>query len=795
MIRSYLKVAFRNILSDKLYSAIKILSLLIGITCFLLISFFVQDELSYDRHHQHYKNIYRVGYDVSSVSAPSTKLAWVSALVAPKLVEDYPELSLVSRVRQTGGILRNGDIKFREVRGFWADKDFFKIFTHPMLAGDPETALEEPNSIVLTESYARKYFGDQDPIGQGMVFLTGDTLQLEVKGLIPDVPESSHFKFDFLISHSTREIIYPHINGWFALGTHTYMLIPEGVEAEQLESKIAGMVMHYYGEEAEKIGYNLQLFLQPLSDIHLRSDLGAEIETNSSITNVYIFSVIAVFVLVLAIINFINLSTARSLRYSKSIGVRKVIGSGKGRLVAQFLTESIVLTVLSVVVAMGLVEVIMSPFNTLVGKSLASPFLRGYEFWLILAGITILIGILGGSYPAFIFSSYKPADILRKRNEKVGNVNLRRVLVVFQFLISMILIAGTFIIYDQLNFMHNKPLGFAKEQVIVVDNWMNRAARQNPDVMKSELQNVTGVINVSGSNSVPGQWLLDRSTQPEGYENLVVMSSLIVDFEFARNLELQVVAGRLFDKDVATDAEEAFLLNEAAIDELGWTAEEAVGKQFAWGSNRSGQVIGVLRDFHYYSLQEEVKPLVMLVDENSYGYLTVKVEAANIGQTINELAAVYAELYPDYTFDYSFLDEDFEAQYQSEQRLGNLTTYFSMVGIAIASLGLIGLVSSATASRTKEIGIRKVHGSSIASIVYLLLKDFSVLIIISLVIATPVVWYTGDWWLSEFAYRTNLGAATFILSYGIILLIAWLTMSIQSIKAARVSPVKSLKEE
>lgn len=799
MFFDYLKFSWRHFQRGVGNSVIKVIGLTLGITSFLLSCFFVVEELSYDGYHQKRASIFRVGYAVREKKSNETdSMAWVSSLVGPQLKRDYPEVEQFARVRNLGGTMEYKDQRFIERGLFFADASVFDVFDFPFAKGDAHTALADPYTMVMTEKMADKYFGEQwmdvDLSSQHLVFYMGDTLRLQVTGIIRDIPKNSHFTFDGLVSYKTREAIYDHINGWFSLGTHTYILTTPRTRQEDFASKIRGMVMKYYGEEAVKLGYELTLFLQPLSDIHLHSKLSHEIQPNADIQHVRIFSGLGIFILVLAIMNFVNLSTARSPKFAKQSGIRKVAGSTRFQLVKLFMMDSFFYAAFAGLLSLGALELILPFFQEFIGRDVAGMMDKPQIFGSIFLTLIFLVTLFGGGYPAKILSSVKPAAILKGYGTSIEAGKLRYALIIFQFSISVIIAIGVLTIYSQMSFMLNKPLGYNKENIVVIDAWMNNSFATQRNILRNELANQSFVENVTFSQSVPGQGLLERTTRPEGTDQWTVMETLVTDYDFLDTYGFGLSTGRTFSEYIESDRNHGFMINQAAARTFGWSDTEAIGKKIEWGTRKQGSIIGVVKDFHYRSLHERINPVVIHVAENG-GYISVHLKKDQLRNNIRDLETLYKKLYPDQVFQYFVLDENFDLQYAGDKKLGSLTLIFCILAFFIASIGLVGLSAVILESKRKEISVRKVLGATPLNIILLLNGKFAGLVLAAVCVASPIAYYGSQQWLENFAYRTSLSVWAFLVAGALAVAIAVLTVSFHAIKGARINPTENLKYE
>jgi putative ABC transport system permease protein len=795
MLINYLKVVLRNIKKHKGYSFINIAGLAIGLTCCILILLWVQDELSYDRHNENADRIYRISY-AEEIGGAYDHYALSPFPAAPAFSAELPEIVAYTRLWGRSGLITHGDKKFDERGVFYADKDFFKIFTHEFIDGDPVTALESPGSIVLTQDMAQKIFGSRNAIGE-TVNLNADG-DLKVTGVIKNVPRNSHFHFNYLVSINTiqgRRAEY--LDAWLAISGWSYVLLDERADSQLVEKKLAPIVEKYTGEEARKYGQKLFYFLQKMTDIHLRSHLGAEIENNGDIQYVYVFSIIAAFILLIACINFMNLSTARSAQRSKEVGLRKVLGAPKKRLIVQFITESVSFSILALVLAVNLVSFLLPPFNNLTGKEITTASLLNQGTIFILLGLMVFTGIAAGSYPAFYLSSFQPIDTLRQKLRAGSRRSiLRNSLVICQFTISIILIISTFIVIGQLRFMKNQNLGFKKEQVLAV-RVRGRGIAEQFEAFKNELKKNPSITSTSYSNGIPGRTESVLTIFLEGKPESVsfTFDYIFCDYDFLKTYEIDLVKGRDFSRDFGSDKEGAYLINETAMAKLGW-GDETLGKKIGVSKEVMCPIVGVVKDFHYKSLKQVIGPLAIYLRPGHDSYLSVKMNTYDIPATLSYIEKTWNAFEKERGFEYFFVDESFDSLYHSEERLRQIITFFAFIAIFVACLGLFGLASHTAEQSTKEIGIRKVLGATASSIVVLLSRNFLKWVLIANLIAWPVTYYVmRNYWLANFPFRIPTSLLTFVSAGLIALFIALLTVSYQSIKAAVANPVDSLRYE
>ncbi len=807
MIKNYFKIAFRSFWRNKVFSAINILGLAIGIATCLIIMLFVNNELSYDRFNKKADRMVRV-YFQGIMAGQKMNESTVMPPVAHTLKTDFPEVEEATRIRDFGTPrLVFADKSFREDRLAFVDSNFFQVFTLPLLQGDPKTALLEPNSVVITKNVAKKYFGDEDPIGKIISFKDGKNPACKVTGVIDKVPENSHFHFDIFASMTS--IAESKEASWMRSNFYTYLVLQKGFDYKNLEAKLPGVVEKYMGpqmlqsmgitlSEFRKKGNNISFHLQKLTDIHLHSDFSGDLSATGDIRYVYIFGAIAMFMLLIACINFMNLSTAGASKRAREVGIRKVLGSLKRDLVKQFLLESLLLTVIALILSILFIYLALPSFNYLAGQQLEVSF---SEHPLLIPGLLLFVlctGFIAGSYPAFYLSSFRPVAVLKgKFISGKTSTGLRSGLVIFQFFISIILIVSTTVVYNQLSFIQNKKLGYDKDQVMIVNNtWM---LGKNQDVFKRDLMNDSRVASVSSSNYLPAGPSDNNNffIYPGDASNQIIKTLRYdVDENYIPTLGMALQAGRNFSKEFATDSS-AVILNEAAANALGWK-EKSIGQTISNNNNSGKQIryhiIGIIKDFHFRSLHERISPLVMSFAPDP-GTLIVKLKTKNVSGLTSTLRERWGSFGPEEPLSYSFLDERFNNTYQSEQKIGMILGLFAGLTIFVACLGLFGLARFTAEQRTKEIGIRKVLGASVTNVTALLSKDFLKLVLIAFLIASPIAWFLMNKWLQDFAYKINISWWTFAIAALLAILITIVTVSFQSIKAALANPVDSLRAE
>ncbi|HEY8898549.1 MAG TPA: ABC transporter permease [Niastella sp.] len=792
MLKNYFKIAFRNLWRHRVFSFINIMGLTVGMTACLLIFLYVRFEMSYDRFHSKADRIYRIVADIKTPTEtiPASGPAWA---VPGHLKFDFSEIEAFTRVMPDNILLRKGDIKFNESKSLWADSMFFQIFSFKLLKGDPHTALKEPYSVVLTESTAKKYFGKADPLGQ-TILITSESSPATITGVMQDMPENTQVKGDLLVSMSTITTKFAKgiDDQWSNYSPWAYILLKPGITSQSIEKRLPAFLEKWSGKEMKELQMYVTLKLEQLKSVYLYSTRG---DSLGSIRNVYIFSIIALFILIIACINFINLTTARASERAKEVGIRKVAGAVRPQLASQFIGESIIICFIAFLLTLGLSSLLLSSFNQLAGKIISKGIFYDGGLIVLLLGSGIVIGLLAGVYPAFILSSFKPIEVLKGRfaTSNKGTF-LRKGLVIAQFAISTALIIGTIIVYTQMSYMRNRELGFNKDQVLVIET-------QREKKREALLQSISRLPNVKAtslSGSVPGSGQPGAYSEVENIKGDLQITNLdlyYVDFDYIPLYNIKMAAGRAFNREFKTDSNEAMILNEAATRLLGYhSPDQAVGKRFKqWG--HEGKIIGVIKDFHYKSLQTPIKPLSIRMDWSGFSLLSVKLNPANVKNTITAIEKEYKTLIPNRPFSYYFLDEFFDRQYRNEERFGRLFMNFAILAIFISCLGLLGLASYSTMQRTREIGIRKVMGASVSNIINLLSRDFLKLVIISFFIAIPVAWYFMHKWLSDFAYRITISWWVFVMAGLLAIMIAVITISVQAFRAAVANPVKSLRTE
>jgi putative ABC transport system permease protein len=778
MFKNYLKIALRSIRKHKGYSLINILGLAMGMASCILIMLWVQHELSYDRFHKNRDFIYRIYQDYHHAGGIS-QFSNVPQPVSPEIQNTVVEVEYATRFLDGDFTLKYEDKLFTEDNVRFIDPAFFRMFSFSFVRGETESALIDPYSIILTEATAEKYFGNEDPIGK---ILTADSQdQMKVTGVIKDVPENSFLQFNFLVPYSYLEAIEYDVNNWNSHNCQVYVLLDKNVASEQVEEKIYGMIKKHTPDDES------YLRLQPLKRVRLYT-LGGEMGT---IKYVYIFSLIALFILVIACINFMNLATARSTKRAREVGLRKVVGARRIQIIRQFLGESIVLTVCALGFSLLFVEILLPLFNTLSGKNLSLDIFGNITISISLLGIALFTGFLSGCYPALFLSSFLPGKVLKSTYRSRGSSSvLRKILVVFQFSLSIFLIITTAVIYSQLQYIQSKDLGFKKENLIYAS--INERIRDNFDAIKNEILHNPHILNMTRTFQLPSYNRYSAPVEWEGKtpDQNIAFNISLVDPDYLDTLNLELVQGRNFSEEFSTDTSN-YMLNEEAVKQMG--LESPIGKWLEFGEK--GEIIGVVKNYHYMPFTYEIQPLILYYNPSYYRYTMLRISGNDIPQTLGFLENIWSKFAPEFPFEYHFLDEDYEQIYRTEQRLGVLFRYFSFLAIFISCLGLFGLASFMAEQRTKEIGIRKVLGATVSSVTLLLSREYTKWVLLANIIAWPVAYLAMRKWLQGFAYRVDMSVLTFILAGLLTLFIALLTVSYQAIKTAVANPVETLRYE
>jgi len=805
MLKNYFKIALRNLWNHKGYSFINIFGLAVGMAFCLFILIFIRYELSYDRHFENADRVFRITNDYEMMGI-RRHYPLTPGAIGPVFKENIPEILDYARVLTGRGdddfqqIIKYQSQAFEETGLFIVDPSFLKVFPYRFLKGDPETALTSAQSLVITRATAQRIFGQEDPMGKPLEILAFGMGGAEayITGVVEDVPENSHFHFNFLFSTEMLEgrRRQRYMNEWTNRAVFTYVLVDEDTDIPSLESKMADVYESYAGEKARQVGLKMNLTLQKLTDIHLKSHLEDEIETNGNIVNVYAFGMIAFFTLLIACFNFMNLSTARSTNRAREVGIRKTFGARRNQLVSQFIGESTIISFIGLLFGSLIVILLMPLFNRLTGLRITVDFLKDGVLWMGVLGLLFVTGVLAGGYPAFFLSAFKPVFVIKELGRPGSrNVVLRKGLVVLQFSISLALLIGTLVVMDQLHFMKERDLGFDEQQVIVMP--IERGLANHP--MKEKILQHPSVIDAVFSVSIPGRrvYSFAIASEDKTEDQSFLMDFYITDYDLVKTYGMEILAGRDFSREFADESDGVCLLNEMAARRLGW-GENAIGERITNVSmpNRPVYtVVGVIKDYHHRALQVGIQPLVILFQDFRGSYLSIRVREDNIPGTLAFLSDLWEEFEPDRSFDYFFLEEDFNRQYRAEERMGEMFRYFALVAMVISCLGLFGLASYTAEQKTKEIGIRKVLGATLANVVVQLSRHFILWVLIANVIACPVAYFVMKNWLQNFTYRTNLHVWMFLLPGIIVLMVALVTVSYQTIRAARANPVDSLRYE
>lgn len=809
MIKNYFKIAFRNLWKHKVFSAINIIGLAMGLACFIVIAMYVVDELSYDKFHEKADRIYRINTDIR-FGGTDLNMAVSSDPLGATLKKDYPQVEEFARLFGSDGpkLIKKGNDYINEVKVVHADSTLFNVFTLPTITGDTKTALNEPNTVVITETAAKKYFNSvNEAMGKNVETNENGSTLYKVTAVIKDIPRNSHFNFDFFFSMDNVDYGF---GNFLSNNFHTYVVLKPGTDYKAFNKNFRQVVEKYVVPQAsqlmevksmedfEKAGNKLEYSLIPLTDIHLHSSRGVELGTNGNIQYVYIFSAVALFILLIACINFMNLSTARSAGRAKEVGIRKVLGTEKKSLIGQFLSESSLMALLAMVLAIFIAWLSLPWFNDIAAKQMNMAVLFRSPFIFFLLLLPVLVGVLAGIYPAFFLSAFQPISVLKgKINTGQSKSNLRNGLVILQFSLSIVFIAGTLIIYKQLNYIQTTKIGFNKDQMLVVN--AGGLPRESRESFKNEVSKIGGVISssfagylpVSNSSRSDNTWSTEAVMNEKNGFN---MQNWRVDYDYISNLGMKIIRGRNFLREFGSDSS-AVIINETAAKVIG--VDNPLGKKlFSIDENKTiaYTIIGVVSNFHFESLRQDIGPLCFRLGNNRWE-VALRVQTADLKNLVAKVEARHKEMAPGMPFNYQFLDESFDNMYREEQRVGKVAFTFSLLAVLIACLGLFGLATYMAEQRTKEIGVRKVLGATVPDIVSMLSKDFLRLVLISFVIAVPLSWYFMNQWLQDFAFRINIGWWIFGAAGIIAVLIAFATVSFQAIKAAIANPVKSLRTE
>ena len=786
MFKNLVKTAVRHIMKHPGYSFLNIVGLTLGITSALFLLIYVSDEVSYDRYHEKADRIYRVS---SKITEPDDQFTWVVAQIpfGPKVIEDYPEVEAYVRfINMPRALYKHEDREFIEENFFYADSALFDIFTYKVLRGDARSALLAPNKIALTETVAARYFGEDDPVGKT---LTAGDATYEVTGVIEDVPSNSHFRFEALASRSN---LPEQIGSWGNFGVFTYLLFPEGLDVEAFETKMQGMYAAYMEPIFGPINIQIEYILEPIKEIHLFSTNAGEPEPTGSITYVYIFSIVALFLVLIAAMNYMNLATARSAGRAREVGLRKVVGSRRGPLVWQFLSESVIFTIIALIISIVLLMALLPRFNLLAGKSFDLNVIYSPVVLVSLVAVILLVGLIGGSYPAFFLSRFSPVSVLKGEvTQGTAGSLFRKILVVIQFTVSVIMIVCTLVVFRQLNYLKTMDQGFDQENVLSLE--LSRSMISKYPVLKQKLLGNPNIKFV-GSTDTPvgegsGKLLFDVETDqgmsPRG------INFAIVDHDFIEALGIKIVKGREFQEDMPSDTLSGVVVNETFVKRMGWS--DPIGKRIEAGDENTlrARVVGVMQDYHQTGMYNEIESL-LLAYRTRNNNVYVKISEDNVEQALSHIESSWKEVFPDQPYSYSFLTERFNGQFESDEKRGLIFTLFTILAILIACLGLFGLASYTVEQRTREIGIRKVFGASESTIMALVARDFIILSLISIVLAIPVAYYFMSNWLENYVYRADLGILLFIISGVLTLVITFATISYKAYQASVTNPADAI---
>lgn len=803
-----LKLALRHMWKHKTHVFINTLGLAIGIAFFIMIGLFIIYELSYDKFNEKKDQIYRLLLD-GKIGEQEVLGSFTPAPMAAAFKEEIPDIIEAVRMDNWGEtVIRYEDKTFIEDHFALADSTFFNIFSIPLIKGNPQQALNAPHKVVLTESTANKYFGNEDPMGK-MLLVGTDTTHYTVTGIIKDIPGNSHFEFNMLGSFLTHWRAQNEI--WLSNSFATYVLLNKGTSAKDVEEKIKPVLLKHIGPELQQYmgispedfaaaGGRYGILLQPLLDIHLNPDVDTQFKQPNDRKYIYIFALVAIAILIIAVINYMNLATAQSAGRAHEVGLKKVSGSGKFELVWQFLVESVIFSIISLIIALLLIEFLLPYFNNLVHLNLHIDYFKKWYVIPVLLALSLVVGIVSGAYPAFFLSSFKPVAVLSgKLRSGTKSGILRSILVIFQLTVSIILVVSTLVIFRQIHYMLNKDLGFNKEQIMVIEQV--HALQDKMNVFKKEIENIPNVIACSHSTAVPGHMNNVNGYLIEGRlaEGSIILTTAWTDYDQLKTYGIELVEGRFLSEEFATDSN-ACVINETAV--KNFQLENPLNTRFLLPSPSGTpmipeNVVGVVKDFNFTSLHDIIQPYIFLNagTQQNWGFFSIKMRPENLTETVKQVEKIWKDFTNDYPIQYFFMDEDFNRQYQEDRRTGSLSLIFGILAIFIASLGLYGLTSFTVEQRTKEIGIRKIQGANISRIIYLMLKESTIMIAIATAIGWVLSYLFLSKWLENYSYRISLSPADFILSLIIVLLISWLTISYWTIKAARLNPAEALRYE
>jgi len=806
MIKNYIKSAFRNIAKNKFYSFLNILGLSIGLTAFIFLYLHINDEMSYDAYHENVSQIHRLESNFT-IAGKNELFAIVPVPMGPALMMEYPEIIAVNRIFGAGNSLfRHNEKESYEEDFYYTDSTFFQVFTHHLILGDPEKCLVEPLSIVLTKSIAEKYFGDEDPMG--LILEQGTGRQFKVTGVMEDIPSNSHLRFDALISGTTlaaeageEEFNSMEPGRFWNIGVYTYIMLNENSDIQSIHDKFPEFYEKYMKDIGDQINASFDLMSTPLADQHFSEHVGSDFPKGNR-AFIYVFIAVALFILLIAAINYMNMATARSTKRAREVGIRKVAGALKGQLIRQFLGESLILSYISLLIAAFLVYVFLPDFNMLSGKTVTSAIFTNPVFIIGIILVATIIGLISGSYPAFYLSSFNPITVIKGRNSKTGGSGiLRKILVVFQFFIATSMIIGAIIVAQQLSYLKNKDLGFEMDNMMILE-LQDTSFRAKAEMFREELLQNPDILGVTNSIGVPGANTWIQVVRMEKDSGWIDESSIItiVDYNYLDVYGITLKEGRFFDESMGTDDSAAVVVNEALVKAYGWE-DNPIGKKVNWGFGLDGEegrimkVIGVFEDYHFKSLHNNVQQQMMFPAEFRKVHLSIRISGENMQNTIDFIEEKWNDFGANRPFNYRFLEETWDEMYTAEKNLGIIFSIATILTIFIALLGLLGLSSFIAEQRTKEIGIRKVMGATLSNIISLLYKDFAILILIAFVLAIPVSWYVLGLWLENFAFHINIGFVAFILGGLLSLAVGMISISFHILKVATSNPVNAIKYE
>lgn len=807
MFKSYLITAWRNLIRDKFYASLNILGLAVGIICTILITLFVDHELSYDKHHHNYRRIYRLESDFF-IAGKNDKFAVTAPPLGPTLKDEYPEIAeFVRFFNSDRSLVKANDHEFFEEGLWYTDSTIFDVFSHPFKYGSPEHALSEPNTVVLTEKLARKYFGDQDPVGK-ILTITGDA-DYRITGVIADLPDNSHLKFDGLLSLMTlvKGMGEARANSrearvFWNIVSYAYVLLNENGDMQKVLDDSPAFYKKYMASLGDRINGSFNLMATPLAKVHYRGGLQGDLPTGNMGT-IYIFIAVAFFILLIACINYMNMATARASRRLREVGLRKTVGASRGTLIYQFLGESTLITLIALVISIGLLPLFLPVFNQIAGQNLHFGVVANFRLILLITAIALITGLIAGSYPAFYLSGFQPAEVLKSQLVRMrASGILRKILVVIQFVISVVMIAGTIIVSHQLNYLRSKDPGFNKDNLMIL-RAQDTTFQKSIAAFREELLQNPAIENVATSSTIPGQGYgkVVFRVENNGEMQEQALNFYMIDENYLDLMQIKLIDGRNFDRKMSTDLNEAFLINETAARQLNWSSQ-ALGKRMQWGirieggAQRDGRVIGVINDFNYVSLHNSVEPLVLLLGQQQESQvILIRIKPQEMAAAMAFIQEKWNKYNLKFPFEPRFMTDIINEMYTDEIKLGSIFRTFAIITILISCLGLFGMSTFVTERRTKEIGIRKVIGASAQNIVYHLSREFIGMVLIADVIAIPLAWIAAGQWLSNFPYRIEIRIYYFLIAVLMSVFIALITVSYQATKAALTDPARTLKYE